>query len=138
MSRFGEPAFYEQDVPFHDCDPLAIVWHGHYFKYFEFARTELMKKHRLDVSDFIQMGYRQVVIDAQCRYASPLRYGDRFRVSAKFLDIEMRLKIGYEIRNLTQDNKRVARAWTVLVTTETNGTMLMETPDEIRNRILQA
>jgi len=27
------------EVPFHDVDALRIVWHGHYLKYLELART---------------------------------------------------------------------------------------------------
>jgi acyl-CoA thioester hydrolase len=29
----------ELDVPFHDVDLQRVVWHGHYYKYFEVART---------------------------------------------------------------------------------------------------
>ena len=28
-------------VPFFDLDPMQVVWHGHYYKYMELARTEL-------------------------------------------------------------------------------------------------
>ncbi len=39
----------EHTVPFHDVDPLFVVWHGHYFKYFEYGREALMRAHGLDV-----------------------------------------------------------------------------------------
>ena len=32
----------ELEVPFHDIDGMGIVWHGHYFKYLEIARTKLV------------------------------------------------------------------------------------------------
>ena len=32
----------ELDVPFFDCDPLGVVWHGHYFKYLELARSAML------------------------------------------------------------------------------------------------
>ncbi|MDH3602364.1 MAG: hypothetical protein OEU26_22345, partial [Candidatus Tectomicrobia bacterium] len=25
------------EVPFHDVDMMGVVWHGHYYKYFELA-----------------------------------------------------------------------------------------------------
>lgn len=125
---------YEGTVPFHDCDPLGIVWHGHYYKYLEHARTELLSRHRLDVPDFVSMGYRLLMIETRCRYAFPLRYGERFAVHAWFIDTDMRLHVGYEVRNLTHD-RRAARAWTTLVVTDAEGIMLLETPREVRRRI---
>lgn len=127
-------AVYEGAVPFHDCDPLGIVWHGHYYKYLEHARTKLLARHRLDVPDFLSMGHRLLMIETRCRYAFPLRYGERYAVHAWFIDTDMRLHVGYEVRNLTHD-RRAARAWTVLVVTDAEGNMLLETPREIRRRI---
>ena len=31
-------------IPFHDNDPMGIVWHGNYFKYFEMARDALLER----------------------------------------------------------------------------------------------
>lgn len=129
-----QAAVYEAEVPFHDCDPLGIVWHGHYYKYLEIARTRLLADLGLDMGDFLAMRYGLLVIESRCRYAFPLRYGDRFRVRAWFKDTEMRINLAYEVTNLTRD-KRAARAWTVLVVTDVDGNMLMETPDEVRRRI---
>ena len=126
---------HEQLVPFHDCDPLGIVWHGHYYKYLEIARTDLFHRHRLDVADFQQLGFRLLMIETRCRYAFPMRFDERLSVEARFKEIEQRLLVTYEIRNLTHD-KRSARAWTTLVVTSNEGEMFMETPREIRDRIL--
>lgn len=130
----ADAAVYEACVPFHDCDPLGIVWHGHYYKYLEHARTVLLSRHGLDVPDFLEMRHRLLVIETRCRHAFPLSYGERFRVHAWFIDTDMRLNVGYEVKNLTQ-GRRSARAWTVLVVTDSQGNMLLETPREIRRRI---
>ena len=37
----------EIEVPFYDIDPMDIVWHGNYIKYFEVARCALLKKNQL-------------------------------------------------------------------------------------------
>ncbi len=124
----------ELEVPFHDVDALRVVWHGHYYKYLEIARTELFRSVELDVPDLLAMGHGFVVIESGCRHISPLCYGDRMRVTAFFQDITHRLNIGYEIGNLTRDT-RAARAHTVLVTTTTERGMLHRTPDEIVERI---
>jgi len=31
-------------VPFHDLDPMNMVWHGNYLKYFDVARFALFDK----------------------------------------------------------------------------------------------
>lgn len=124
----------ELQVPFHDVDALHIVWHGHYLKYLEIARTELMRSHRLDVADLVEAGFGQMVIETKCRYAFPLRYGDRFRVEAWFNDVENRLNVGFEITNLTH-NRRSLHGHTILVTVDGAGRMLLETPDELLRRL---
>jgi acyl-CoA thioester hydrolase len=122
------------EVPFHDVDPLQVVWHGHYLKYLELARTELMRSRNLDIPAIVAAGYRQMVIETRCRYSFPLRYGERFRVDAWFEDVQNRVNIGFEITNLAH-NRRSLHANTVLVTTDAEGRMLLETPDVLLQRL---
>ena len=123
------------EVPFHDCDPLHIVWHGNYLKYLEIGRTALMRSRGLDVQEIVAAGFRQVVIEVKCRYVHPLRYGEKFRVTAWFNDIENRLNIGFEITNLTQSGQRTLHGHTIMVTTDEAGAMLLETPDALLKRL---
>lgn len=122
------------EVPFFDVDALQIAWHGHYFRYLDLARTALMRARGLDIPQLMDLGYRVVVVESQCRHISPLQYGDVFRVTAWVVESWNRIKIAYLIRNLTRD-RRTARAHTVLVTTSPDGKLLWETPAEIRERL---
>ena len=124
----------EVEVPFHDVDALRIVWHGHYYKYLELARTQLLRSRELDAHQFAGTPWRLLMIESGCRYVSPLRYGDRARVAAWFADLKYRLRIEYEITNLTR-GRRAARAHTVLVTTDREGRMLVRTPEAILERL---
>jgi acyl-CoA thioester hydrolase len=124
----------EFEVPFHDVDMMHIVWHGHYYKYMELARTELLRRCDLDAGDVIGAKFRFVVIDSRCRYVYPLQYADRVRVAAWFADLRHRVRISYEVINLTA-GRRAARGHTVLATTDLEGRLLMETPSEIVRRI---
>ncbi len=137
LSRARPPedaALIEGEVPFHDVDPLHIVWHGHYYKYLELARTALFRRHRIDGPDLMELGYRFVIAHAECRYVAALRYGDRYRVRAWFVDTEQRVHVAYEVENLS-DGCRSARASTVLVTTDARGELLFATPPAILERI---
>jgi len=124
----------ELEVPFHDVDALLVVWHGHYYKYLEIARTELLRACRLDIPDVAELDYRMLVVDSRCRYLWPLRYGDKFRVSARIADVEHRIAVEYEIHNLTA-NRCSARASTMLITTEANGALCLETPESVLERL---
>jgi acyl-CoA thioester hydrolase len=124
-------------VPFHDVDALRVVWHGHYYKYLELARTELLRSRRLDVPDLLELGFGFVLIESGCRHAAPLRYGDRARVAAWFRDVRHRVFVAYEVTNLTR-RRRAAWGHTVLATTDVDGRMLLATPAAILDRLAGA
>lgn len=121
-------------VPFHDCDPLFVVWHGRYFEYFELARTELLANAVLDVPEIRELGFRMYVTDARCRYMFPMSYGDTVEISAQFTATRPLIRVAYEIRNVTHGRKS-ARGFTVLATTSASGQLLPETPDVIHARL---
>jgi len=125
----------ELEVPFHDIDGLGIVWHGHYYKYLELARTRLLRSVRLDAGDVIGPRWRFLVVESHLRYTSALRYGDNVRVSAWFGDLQHRIRIAYEVTNLGT-GRRAARGHTILATTDLEGRLLLETPRGIVERIL--
>lgn len=124
----------ELEVPFHDVDLLEVVWHGHYPKYLEVARTALLRSRRLDAADMRVLGYRFYVTESHIRHVLPMRYGDRVRVAAWFRDVENRLDIAYDIANLSCQS-RCTEASTVLVTTTAEGTLCLATPDPILERL---
>lgn len=130
MTDISEEHSVELNVPFHDCDPLFVVWHGHYYKYLELARTRLFQSCGLDVPDVREMGFRMYVTETRCRYMFPLAYNDRFRVTARFRQTSPLLKITYTVTNLTH-NRKSARASTDIATTDAAGNLLSTTPDQI-------
>jgi len=124
----------EIDVPFFDCDPLGVVWHGHYFKYMDMARTAMLAPLGVDGHELIESGHRMFVSDSRCRHIHPLRYRDRARVTAWLREWEQRLYISYLVTNLTSE-RQAARAHTVLVVTDAGGRLLFEVPETLRRRL---
>lgn len=136
MNKASRLVRVRMTIPFHDCDPLSVVWHGRYLKYFELARTELFAAHDVDVPQIRDLGFKMYVADARCRYTYPLTYGDEIEVTAKATAWKPMLRIVYSIRNLTQD-RRSARGFTALATTDFSGRLLPETPNAIMERIFE-
>jgi acyl-CoA thioester hydrolase len=130
-------ASVEIEIPFHDVDLLQVVWHGHYWKYLELARTQLLRAHRIDAPDLLELGYRFYVAESHLRHVYPMRYAERLVVRAWFGDAETRIPIAYDLWNVTQD-RRCAQGSTVLVTTTADGALCFETPAPILARIRHA
>lgn len=84
-------------VPFFDVDPMHIVWHGHYLKYFELARCELLDDINYGYSEMAKSGYGWPVIDVHIRYVKSATLGQKLICMARLIEYENRLKITYEI-----------------------------------------
>lgn len=115
----------ELEVPFADIDAQRIVWHGNYLRYFELARTKLLRD--CGLLALLEKGeWELVVSDSHCRHYRALRFGDRCRVKAWFMDIEHRLNVRYLIEN--SRGEKVARGHTHLVTLDEKGALQLVTP----------
>lgn len=128
------PALAEAAVrfepPFHDVDLLAIVWHGHYYKYFELARTALYRKLNFDVAEMAASGYLYPVIESQCRHVAPLRYGQTAVASARLSEISSYIRIDYTIRD-GESGARLAYGHTKQAVCRPDGTLLLAVPESV-------
>ena len=104
----------EIDIPFFDVDPMRVVWHGHYVKYFEEARCALLRSIDYDYPQMEASGYLWPVVEIYLRYVRAARYGARVVVAAELLEYENRLKIGYAI-NDRASGERLTKGWSVQV-----------------------
>lgn len=87
-------------IPFHDTDPMGVVWHGNYFRYFEVAREVLLKQFDYGYRQMYDSGYAWPVVDARIKYRDVLEYEQQIRVQACVIEFENRLKICYKIFDL--------------------------------------
>lgn len=72
----------EISVRFNEADPLGIVWHGHYVRYFEDCREAFGKTHGISYLDFYANNLVVPIVSIHCEYKKPLRYGDTIAVHA--------------------------------------------------------
>ena len=91
----------ELSVAFHDLDPLHIVWHGNYLKYFDIARFGLFKNAGIDLYEYYQRtGYLFPVIKTSAKYIIPLKYGDVFRCRATVLEASIKIVTEFVIHRV--------------------------------------
>jgi acyl-CoA thioester hydrolase len=120
---------------FHDCDPMHVVWHGNYFKYFELARCALLQRYDYDYPQMRDSGYLWPVVDARVKYIRPLLYGQALKVSARISEYENRLKIDYEIHE-DGSAQVLTRAHTIQVAVlESSGEMEYVCPPVLWERL---
>jgi acyl-CoA thioester hydrolase len=85
-------------VPFCDVDPMQVVWHGNYFKYFDSARFALFDEAGLDLSRmYADQGIAFPVTRSQAKHIRPLRFRDEFDCSACVTEAGCRIVMDFEI-----------------------------------------
>lgn len=123
------------EVPFHDLDPVGIVWHGNYARYFELARCALLESLGYNYDHMMASGYAWPLIDYQARYVSAARFKQRLTVRATIVEWEHRLKISYLIRD-ADSGLRVCKGHSVQVAVRmATGEMLLASPPVLLERL---
>ena len=102
------------DVPFHDCDPMQVVWHGNYARYFEVARCELLRTIAYDYLDMQASGYMWPIVDMRTKYIGSAVFTQKIIVKAELVEYESRLKINYVIC-CAASGKKLTKGYTVQV-----------------------
>lgn len=111
---FKLSATIDVEVPFHDVDAMNVAWHGHYVKYLELARCELLRRFDYDYPQMQASGYLWPIVECHLKYVRPAHYSQKLRVEATLLEYENRIKIGYTIRDLNS-GERMTKAYTTQV-----------------------
>jgi len=118
------------NVRFNEADPLGMVWHGHYIRYFEDAREAFGNKYGIGYLDFYNHGFIVPVVNVQCDYKRSLRYGEKVIVEAQYEPCEAaKLRFKYLLYNQST-NQLVATGSSVQVFLDRNTHLLQLTnPD---------
>ncbi len=76
----------ELEVKFSEADPLGIVWHGHFIRYFEDGREAFGEAFGIKYLDFYRSNIVVPVVKIDCDYKRILRYGHRIRLETTYID----------------------------------------------------
>ncbi|MBS1742032.1 MAG: acyl-CoA thioesterase [Bacteroidetes bacterium] len=122
------------EVKFSEADPLGIVWHGHYIRYFEDGREAFGKEYGVGYLSFYENGYVIPVVNVQCDYKKSLRYGDTVIIETEFIPTEAaKMLFKYRLFN-SKTNDIVATGSSIQVFLDKNGTTLqLATPEFFDN-----
>lgn len=74
-------------VRFSECDPLKIVWHGNYVKYFEDGREDFGKKFNFSYLEiYRENGLAVPLVHLECDYKRQVGHGETLRVETTLVD----------------------------------------------------
>ncbi|PZR26877.1 MAG: thioesterase [Citrobacter freundii] len=82
-------------VRYAETDQMGVVYHGHYFQYFEVARAEAIRELGFTYADMEKMGTIMPVIEVQCRYLRPALYDDLLTVKVILKEMPLHHKIEF-------------------------------------------
>ncbi|MBP9691786.1 MAG: acyl-CoA thioesterase [Alphaproteobacteria bacterium] len=84
-------------IYFYDVDPMNVVWHGNYLRFFEKARSELFDLLDYNYAQMKNSGYVWPIVDFRIKYIRPLSLQQKIIVEAELVEYKNRLKIEYRI-----------------------------------------
>jgi len=126
MSDFGLKTTTKMKVRFQECDPLQIVWHGNYFKYFEEGREDFSNKHGISYLDAKKYGFAMPIVKTECEHKLPLEYGDEFQVETSFINSKA-AKIIFQYKIFSSE-KLICTGKTTQVFTDKNSELVLNNP----------
>ncbi len=87
-------------VAYYETDTMGYVHHSNYIRYFEIARTEMIRAAGFSYAALEATGVMMPIIEVQCRYKLPAKYDDLLTLKATVRDEPTaRMTIDYEILN---------------------------------------
>lgn len=129
-------ATVDVEVPFHDLDPMNVVWHGNYLKYFELARCELLRKFNYDYPEMQKSGFLWPIVECQLKYVQPAQYGQKLKVEASLVEYENRIKMAYCIYD-PASGERLTKGYTIQVAVNSHTRELQFVSPEVVFKKLQ-
>ena len=118
----------ELRVRYDEVDPMGLVHHSNYLKFFEIGRTELLRASGGCYRQMEEQGQLVVVVRVDCRYRKPARYDDLIRVCTR-IDRVTAAKIIHEYV-ITRDEDVLVDATVTLAVIDREG-KLQRVPSEL-------
>ncbi|MCL9774234.1 acyl-CoA thioesterase [Vibrio methylphosphonaticus] len=99
---------------FQDADPMGVIYHGNFFRFFEEARRVLMSKISYDYRAMQASGFAWPIIDTRVKYVKAIPFNHEIRVTAQLTEWENRLRVDYVIYDAS-NGTRMCKAHTTQV-----------------------
>lgn len=123
-------------VPFYDLDPMHMVWHGNYLKYFDIARSALFANAGVDLFGYFQKtNFLFPITKTSTKHITSLQYLDKFTCKATVVEVQYKIVLEFQIR-LIESNQLCARGRSEQVAVKyPEKEIMFEIPADIRKAL---
>ncbi len=125
----------EIQIPFYDLDPMNVVWHGNYIKYFEEARCNLLKFIGYEYNDMKLDNIMYPVAKLDVKYIKPCVFNQKIIVKAEIAEIEPCLIIKYLIIDAISKEKILKGSTMQICVNTKTGNTLYEIPENFAKKL---
>ncbi len=92
MHRYGIRVRYA------DTDQMGFAYYGHYLRWFEIGRAEMLRALGWSYRSVEEAGVQLPVLEARCRYLKPARYDDELTIETGVVELRRAaVRFGYRI-----------------------------------------
>jgi acyl-CoA thioester hydrolase len=117
-------------VRFNECDPLNIVWHGNYVKYFEDGREDFGRAYDFSYLElYNKNGVSVPLVHLEMDYKKSVSFGEEISVETTLID-DPAAKIVFEYKIFNGANQIVCTGKTIQVFLEMEKKELLITMPE--------
>jgi acyl-CoA thioester hydrolase len=120
---------------FYDLDPMGFVWHGNYARFFEQVRCQLLDGIGYNYVEMEASGYIWPIVDMQIKFVRPIRFHQKFSVTAKLVESANRLKIEYLICDQASGEILTKAHTTQVAVDRTTGELCLESPSVLTDKL---
>lgn len=113
---------------FYDVDPMNVVWHGHYARFLEQARCELLEQIGYSYAQMGESGYLWPIVEMRIKYVRPIRFRQEVVVNATIKEYENRLRIEYRIRDKATGEVLTKASTSQVAVHAATGELCLESP----------
>jgi len=125
----------EIEVPFYDVDAMHIVWHGHYVKYMEKARCDLLDMIDYNYQQMKTSGYFWPVVELHLKYIKPLKFKQIILIKSMILETDYGLKISFEFFDKLSKEKLSKGSTKQVAVDNQTGEMCLLSPDILQQKL---
>src|SRR5579862_1342522 len=95
------PLSHEEEyrVTLGDTDAAGVVFYPNYYRWFDRMTRELFRAAGQPLEAYWRQGYAPVLVDTQCSFLVPVRYGDVIRLRVHISEVhEHSFRVDHEIQ----------------------------------------
>ncbi|MDE6025958.1 MAG: acyl-CoA thioesterase [Lachnospiraceae bacterium] len=131
---------YKRQVNYYETDKMGVVHHSNYARYLEESRIEMLKQCGIPYDMLEEMGYMIPVLDLQCKFKEPARFGETLIIVPKLERVtSARFCLSYVIYDETMQHvKHLAETSHCFLDKNFNLVSIKKQEPEIYERLLAA